>query len=89
MNPSKYKVHVVDSTEKEKSIDVPYEILVRLSLTLFATNLDSYAIVHGELFKLATTFGAMGLQDERLMTPKLYEVMKDNTEVFNYFNQNT
>ena len=89
MNPSKYKVRVVDSTEKEKSIDVPYEILVRLSLTLFATNPDSYAIVHGELFQLATTFGTMGLQDERLMTPKLYEVMKDNTEVFNYFNQNT
>ena len=86
MNPLKYKIHVVDSTEKLKSIEVPYGILVRLSLTLFATNPDSYAIVHGELFKLATTFGAMGLQDERLLTPKLCEVMKDNAEVFNYFN---
>jgi hypothetical protein len=83
MRPPKFKINVVDSPEKIHSIDKQYEILLRLILSLFAKQPDSYDVVHQDLFKLASKQGSMGpdLINERLLTTELCEAMQANDKV--------
>jgi len=69
------------------SIDTQYEILFRLSLSLFAANPDTYAITFNDLVSAATNYGTMGKEDlmeERLLTPELCKEMMDAPHVSSY-----
>ena len=66
------------------SIDTQYEILVRLSLSLFAANPDTWAVTFKDLVNAATSYGTMGKEDlmeERLITPELCKEMLDDPQV--------
>ena len=69
------------------SIDTQYEILVRLSLSLFAANPDTWAVTFKDLVNAATSYGTMGKEDlmeERLITPELCKEMLDDPQVSSY-----
>jgi len=86
MRPKKYTIHARDMRTKY-SIDTQYEILVRLSLSLFAANPDTYAIIFKDLVSAATNYENMGKEDlmeERLITPELHKEILDDPQVSYY-----
>ena len=94
MRPPKFRVNVVDSPDIDKwhSIDKQYEILVRLTLSLFANDPNCYSAVNNQVFKIASELvGGLALKDESgnkldllhecLISSKLCEAMKADDKV--------
>lgn len=80
--PANFRITVVDSAHGTQNLDEYYEILVRLLLLLFAMDPDEFSAVHSRLGHAATTYGTIeNHRDERLMSPKLFEAMKNDKEV--------
>jgi len=76
MRPSKFTIYFVDIRTKYR-----IEILVRLSLFLFAANPDTYAVTYKNLVSAATNYETMGkdLMEEGLITHELCkEILEDH-----------
>ena len=75
-------IYVADSPlggDKRHSISVQFEILVRKLLVIFAKDPSKFAPA-GSLRNEVNAYGALilGLDEERLITPELYEAMMNN-----------
>ena len=80
--PANFRITVVDSAHGTHNLDEYYEILVRLLLLLFVMDPDEFSAVHSRLGHSATTYGIIGdYRDESLMSPKLFEAMKNDEEL--------
>ena len=78
-------IYVADSPlggDKRHSISVQFEILVRKLLNIFAKDPSKFA-PEGSLRNEVNAYGALilGLDEERLIAPELYEAMMNNTKV--------
>jgi len=79
-------IYVADSPlggDKRHSISVQFEILVRKLLVIFAKDPSKFAPAGRSLGNEVMAYGALilGLDEERLVTPELFEAMMSNEKV--------